>query len=61
MRWSRTGAGLTDAGFRGSGDGQRVPRVGTLLATRSATLPGRAAIAGSPAQHDRPAFAALAE
>ena len=33
-------AGLTDAGFRGSGDGQRVPRVGTLLATRSATLPG---------------------
>ena len=33
-------AGLTDAGFRGSGDGQRVPRAGTLLATRSATLPG---------------------
>jgi hypothetical protein len=40
MRWSRTARGLTDAGFRGSGDGQRVPRVGTLLATRSATLPG---------------------
>jgi hypothetical protein len=33
-------AGLTDAVFRGSGDGQRVPRVGTLVATRSATLPG---------------------